>query len=94
MTAIDSTFRPADWQPLQRALEAEFGKAASDATGAFWFVGFEFGPDDVGELRLYEHSATRRVIALDSTGNGYRWSAEMRRYCRVSASEALVRALV
>lgn len=94
MSARETTFRTADWRPLQRALEAEFGKAAADATGAFWFIGFQAGPDDVGELRLYEHSATRRRIALDIHGNPYRWSVDAERYCRALASETLVQVLV
>ena len=94
MSAIETIYRAADWRPLQRALEAEFGTAAADATSAFWFIGFVAGPDDVGELRMYEHSATRRRIALDVVGNAYRWCADAGHYCHAVVSEALVRALV
>jgi hypothetical protein len=94
MSAIETILRPADWRPLQRALEAEFGTAAVDATSAFWFIGFVSGLDDTGELRLYEHSATRRRIALDAIGNAYRWCADVARYRRVIMSDALVHALV
>ena len=94
MSAIDITFRAADWRPLQRALEAEFGTGAVEASSAFWFIGFVAGPDDIGELRMYEHSTTRRRIALDALGNAYRWSSEGGRYCRAVVSEVLVQALV
>ena len=94
MSAIDTSFRAADWRPLQRALQAEFGTGAVQASSAFWFIGFVAGPDDIGELRLYEHSATRRRIALDATGSAYRWCADARRYCRAVVSDVLVQALV
>ena len=94
MSSIDSSYRPADWRPLERALEEEFGTAAVDAAASFWFIGFMPGPDDVGELRLYEHSATRRRLALDRDGGAFRWYPESQRYCPVTIGEALVQALV
>jgi hypothetical protein len=87
-------YRLPDWYPLQRALAAVFGAAAVNASGAFWFIGFEQGPADVGELRLYEHSATRRRIALDRDGRAYRWFEEFGAYSRVDGEEALIGALV
>jgi hypothetical protein len=94
MTAIESSYRPADWRPLERALAAEFGTAAVEATAAFWFIGFVAGPDDVGELRLYEHSSTRRRLALDCDGSAYRWLADAARFCPIAIGDALVQALV
>jgi len=94
MKSIHATYRPADWRPLERALAAEFGSAAVDATASFWFIGFVAGPDDVGELRLYEHSATRRQLVLDGHGGAYRWYPETTRYCRIVNGDALVAALV
>lgn len=94
MTAINSSYRPADWRPLERALEAEFGSAAIDASAAFWFIGFVAGPDDVGELRLYEHSTTRRRLALDRDGSAYRWLGDAARFCPIDIGDALVQALV
>ena len=94
MTAINSSYRPADWRPLERALEAEFGTAAIDASSAFWFIGFVAGPDDVGELRLYEHSVTRRRLALDGDGRAYRRLADTARFSPIEIGDALVRALV
>lgn len=93
MHSIHSSYRPADWRPLERALAAEFGTVAVDATASFWFIGFVAGPDDVGELRLYEHSATRRRLALDGYGGAYQWFPETERYCRIANGDALVRAL-
>ena len=87
-------YRPPDWYPLQRALASVFGAAAIEASGAFWFIGFVPGPVDVGELRLYEHSATRRPLALDAHGGAYRWVDGLDRYVRVDDEEALVEALV
>ena len=52
------------------------------------------GPDDVGELRMYEHSTTRRRLALDRDGQAYRWFADARRFTRVDIGEALVETLV
>jgi hypothetical protein len=86
---LDS-FRPPDWLPLERALAAEFGAGAVDASAAFWFMGFVEGPADVGELRLYKHSGTRQQIALDSEGSAYKWFAEICGYSRVRSGEALV----
>ena len=87
-------YRPPDWYPLQRALASVFGIAAVEATAAFWFIGFVAGPVDVGELRMYEHSATRRSLALDAFGSAYRWIDEIGSYVRVNDEEALVEALV
>lgn len=87
-------YRPPDWYPLQRALTTVFGAAAADASAAFWFVGFVGGPVDVGELRLYEHSTTRRMLVLDSHGGAYRWLESLGAYVRVDEEEALVETLV
>ena len=87
-------YRPADWAPLQRALAAVFGVDAVNAAAAFWFVGFVGGPDDVGELRVYEHSATRRLLALDREGHAYRRSDRFGGYVRVDEEAALVETLV
>lgn len=86
-------YRPPDWQPLERALSAEFGGAAAQASASFWFIGFVPGPDDVGELRLYENIRTRRRVALDREGKAYGWFAEIGSYSRVSCESALVDAL-
>ena len=94
MSASYPALRPPDWTPLQRALAGEFGTHAVDAIGAFWFIGFVPGPVDVGELRLYEHSTTRRRLALDAHGGAYRWLETVERYVRVDDEEALVEALV
>ncbi len=94
MTDIFPVYRPPDWYPLQRALAAVFGTAAIEASAAFWFIGFVRGPADVGELRLYEHSATRRRIALDRDGGAYRWFEEFAGYSRIGEEEALIEALV
>lgn len=91
---IFPTYRPPDWYPLQRALALVFGTAAIDATASFWFIGFVPGPADVGELRLYEYSTTRRRIALDRNGGAYRWFDEFHGYSRVDHEEALIEALV
>jgi hypothetical protein len=88
------TFRPPDWLPLERALAAEFGIGAVDASAAFWFIGFADGPADIGELRLYEHSETRRRVALDTDGGAYRWFPEFGGYSRVAVQDALVAALL
>ena len=93
MHSINSPYRPADWRPLERALAAEFGTAAVDAAASFWFIGFVAGPDDVGELRLYERSATRRRLALDGHGGAYQWFPDTERYCRMANDEALIQAL-
>jgi hypothetical protein len=86
-------YRPADWTPLERLLTAAYGPDAADAVTAFWFVGYADGPADVGELRLYEHSATRRCLALDRDGRTYRWHAGHRFYSPVAVHEALVATL-
>lgn len=87
-------FRPPDWYPLQRALATVFGVAAVEASAAFWFIGFVSGPVDVGELRLYEHSTTRRRLALDREGGAYRWLPDIGAYVRVNDEDALIEALV
>lgn len=87
-------YRPPDWYPLQRALALVFGAVAIDATAAFWFIGFVEGPADVGALRLYEHSVTRRRIALDRHGSAYRWFEEIAGYSRVDHEDALIGALL
>jgi hypothetical protein len=90
---MPTDYRPPDWVPLQRALAAEFGEDAVDATAAFWFIGFIDGPADVGELRLYEHSVTRRRVVLDRDGGAYRWFSVFEGYSRITVEEALVDAL-
>jgi hypothetical protein len=87
-------YRPPDWYPLQRALASVFGGDAVDATSAFWFVGFVAGPVDVGELRVYEHSGTRRTLALDREGRAYRPHEGIDAFVRVDEEAALVQALV
>ena len=74
-------------------LAADFGLGAIDATRAFWFIGFAEGPADVGELRLYEHSTTRKHLALDSEGGAYSWCREIEGYSRIRGIEALIGAL-
>lgn len=91
---IFPVYQPPDWTPLQRALAAVFGTAASEAAAAFWFVGFVEGPVDVGELRVYEHSTTRRQLALDRDGSAYRWLNEVGGYVRVDEESALIEALL
>ena len=86
-------YRPPDWGPLERALAAEFGHAAANAAASFWFIGFVAGPDDVGELRVYEHSRTHRHVALDCNGRTYRWFQQISAYSRVSNEETLINAL-
>ena len=86
-------YRPPDWAPLQRALTAEFGADASEATAAFWFIGYIDGPADVGELRMYEHSGTRRLLVLDREAHAYRWFTVFAGYSRIGTEEALVEAL-
>jgi hypothetical protein len=90
---MPSDYRPPDWAPLQRALTAEFGEGAAEATAAFWFIGFIDGPADVGELRMYEHSVTRRLLVLDREGGAYGWFAVFAGYSRIGTEEALVAAL-
>lgn len=87
-------YRPPDWSPLERALTTVFGAAAADASAAFWFVGFAGGPVDVGALRLYEHSATRRMLVLDAQGGAYHWMDSVSAYVRIDDEEALVQTLV
>lgn len=87
-------YRPPDWFPLQRVLATVFGAAAADASGAFWFVGYVPGPVDVGELRLYEHSVTRRQIALDRDGAAYRRVDGTGAYAPIDGEQALIEALI
>lgn len=87
-------YRPPDWFPLRRVLASVFGVDAIEASAAFWFIGFIPGPVDVGELRLYEHSITKRRLALDAHGAAYRWVDAVSGYVRVDDEEALVEALV
>lgn len=93
LVPMTTDYRPPDWAPLQRALAAEFGAAAVKASAAFWFIGFIDGPADVGELRLYEHSVTRRRVVLDRTGGAYRWFSVFEGYSRITVEEAFVEAL-
>ncbi len=86
-------YRPPDWHPLERALTATFGRDAVNATAAFWFIGFVPGPDDVGELRLYEHTRTHRRVALDREGQAYRWFADFEGYGRSAGEQPLVEIL-
>lgn len=86
-------FRSPDWIPLERALIREYGEAARDAASAFWFVGFVDGPHDVGQLRQYEHSATRRRLVLDTDGRAYRQHADLEHFSPVPLQDALVDAL-
>ena len=87
-------FLPPDWGPLERALAREFGDGARSAASAFWFVGFVDGPADVGSLRLYEHHATHRQLALDADGGAWRWDGAYARFAPVDAGDAFVEALV
>lgn len=93
LVPMTTDYRPPDWAPLQRALAAEFGAAAVKASAAFWFIGFIDGPADVGELRLYEHSVTRRRVVLDRTGGAYRWFSVFEGYSRITVEDAFVEAL-
>lgn len=94
LVIIPPDFRPPDWAPLERALATEFGAHAVDATKAFWFIGFVEGPADIGDLRLYEHHATRRRLLLDWLGHAYRQYPEGGGVCRISLTDAMVDALV
>ena len=93
-TDIFPVYHPPDGYPLQRALASVFGTAASEAAAAFWFVGFVEGPVDVGELRVYEHSTTRRQLPLDRDGGAYRWLDAVGGYVRVDGEAALIEALL
>lgn len=90
---MPSSFRTPDYTPLQRALEAELGAEAREITNAFVFVGFVAGPADVGELRVYEHTATRRHLTLDVDGRAYRYFAEMDGYGSLGSHSALLATL-
>lgn len=86
-------FRPPDWIPLERALIREYGEVARDAASAFWFVGFVDGPHDVGALRLYEHTRTRRRLVLDADGRAYRQDDHLEHFSPVALPDAMVAAL-
>jgi hypothetical protein len=86
-------YRLPDWAPLERVLKSEYGPTAVDAVTAFWFVGYADGPADVGELRLYKHSATRRCLALDADGRAYRYHSTHGSYSPLSAHDALIATL-
>ncbi len=86
-------FRTPDWIPLERALMREYGEQARDAANAFWFVGIVNGPDDVGELRMYEHNATRRQLILDTDGRAYRKLVDHDYFSPICIQDALVEAL-
>ena len=90
-TLID--YRPADWAPLERALTSAYGVDAACATRAFWFMGYVSGPADVGELRVYKHSVTRRLLALDCHGAAYRWMPEFSAYRCITCEDAFIEAL-
>jgi hypothetical protein len=94
MTEIFPQYRPADWYPLQRALSTAFGIAAVDASRSFWFIGYVDGPVDVGELRVYEHSATRRRLTLDRDGAAYQFVAAIGHFVRADDERALIETLV
>jgi hypothetical protein len=94
MTDIFPAYRPPDWYPLQRALTAQFGIVAADASRSFWFIGYVAGPVDVGALRLYEHSGTRRRLALDPDGNAFGFVDGIGHYVRVDDEAALIDTLV
>jgi hypothetical protein len=94
MTDIFPVYRPPDWYPLQRALAAVFGVVAADASRSFWFIGYVSGLDDVGELRLYEHSVTRRRLALDRDGQAFGFLDAIGHYVRVDVEAALIETLV
>lgn len=90
MTPVNTPtmYRPPDLQPLERALTAHLGESAIVVTSAFWFIGFVAGPDDVGALRLYEHSLSHGRIALDRHGRAYGWYAESGAFGRMATDDA------
>ncbi len=79
----------ADWLPLDRALEAEFGPRAASYRGSFRFIGHAQGPADIGALRLYRHSATRRYLVLDGAARSYRYHAPSASYGQIELITAL-----
>ncbi len=85
-----SVYRQPDWMPLERVLTVVFGADAADAIGAFWFIGFVKGPAGAGDLRLYEHSQTRREIAVDGCGCAYRRQENGPGFVPVDLEDALV----
>jgi hypothetical protein len=91
---MPTMYRPPDFQPLERALAARFGETASAVMPAFWFIGFVAGPDDVGELRLYEHSQTHGRLALDRHGRAFCWYAEIGAFGRMTTDDAWIEALL
>lgn len=91
---IFPVYHQPDWEPLKRILAQVFGTAASDASSAFWFVGFVKGPELVGELRLYEHSVTHRQLVLDRKGGAWQWDEITGAYSRVEDETALIEVLV
>ena len=93
MTEIFPLYRPPDWYPLQRALTAAFGVTAAEASRSFWFIGYLNGPVDVGELRQYEHTVTRRRLVLDREGSAFRFDPTIGRYVRMDDEAALIEAL-
>lgn len=90
---MTDSFRPPDFIPLERALVREFGADAVDAASAFWFIGFLDGPDDVGALRVYEHSVTRRRLALAPDGSAFQYRDGASALGRIAVGDALVEAL-
>ncbi len=96
MTPVNmpTMYRPPDFQPLERALAAHFGDAAGSITPAFWFIGYAAGPDDVGELRIYEHSVTHARVALDRHGRAFCWYAEVCAFGRLPVDDAWIDALL
>lgn len=91
---IFPVYHQPDWEPLKRILSHVFGTAASDASSAFWFVGFVRGPEAVGELRLYEHSVTHRQLILDRKGKAWRWDDTLAGFVHADEEAALIEALV
>jgi hypothetical protein len=86
-------FPTPDWIPLERALVREYGETAREAAASFYFLGREAGPDDVGDLRIYEHATTRRRLVLDTDGRAYRRHADLGHFSPIALDEALVAAL-
>lgn len=83
----------ADWLPLERALQAELGEQGAAYRDAFQFIGHVRGPDDIGELRLYRHTSTRRYLVLDGAARSYRYHAPSATYGPTELGAALEAAL-